>query len=127
MALSPGTKLGPYEIIAPLGAGGMSEVYRGRDPRLGRPLAIKVLPATVLSDTERLHRFQQEARAASILNHPNILVVYDVGTAGATPYIFSELLEGKTLRQELVRCPLPIRKAIDYGRADCQRSGGCSR
>ncbi len=65
MALSPGTKLGPYEIIAPLGAGGMGEVYRGRDPRLGRPVAIKVLPATVLSDTERLHRFQQEARAAA--------------------------------------------------------------
>src|SRR5512132_3764627 len=102
MVLRRGDRLGPYEIIAPLGAGGMGEVYRGRDPRLGRLVAIKVLPATMLADTERLRRFQQEARAAGMLNHPNILVVYDIGTSETNPYVITELLEGETLRQRLV-------------------------
>jgi eukaryotic-like serine/threonine-protein kinase len=115
MALAPGTKLGPYEIIALLGAGGMGEVYRGRDPRLGRLVAIKVLPATMLADTEPLHRFQQEARAAGMLNHPNILVVYDIGTSETNPYLVAELLEGETLRQRLVSGALPVRKAVEYG------------
>ena len=114
MALTTGTKLGPYEIVAPLGAGGMGEVYRGRDPRLGRAVAIKVLPAAMLADGDRLHRFQQEARAAGMLNHPNILVVYDVGSSGTNPYLVSELLEGETLRQALSRGLLPFRKVIDY-------------
>jgi len=98
MSLAAGTKLGPYEIVAPLGAGGMGEVYRGRDPRLARAVAIKVLPENIATDGDRLSRFQQEARAAGALNHPNILVVYDVGTHGSNPYLVTELIEGETLR-----------------------------
>ena len=101
MALAPGTKLGPYEIQSPLGAGGMGEVYRARDPRLGREVAIKVLPASLSADPGRLQRFEQEARSASALNHPNILVVYDIGTHDGAPYLVTELLEGQTLRERL--------------------------
>src|SRR5215472_10121163 len=101
MALAAGTKLGPYEIVSALGAGGMGEVYRARDHRLGRDVAVKVLPAALSHDPERLRRFEQEARAAAALNHPNILVVYDVGTENGAPYIVSELLEGETLRTRL--------------------------
>jgi eukaryotic-like serine/threonine-protein kinase len=115
MSLAAGTKLGPYEIIAPLGAGGMGEVYRGRDPRLGRAVAIKVLPESMATDSDRLSRFQQEARTAGALNHPNIIVVYDVGAHGSNPYLVTELLEGETLRQQLQRGALPLRKAVDYG------------
>src|SRR5271165_1812776 len=115
MALSPGTKVGPYEIIAPLGAGGMGEVYRARDPQLGRDVAIKVLPSFYSRDPDRLRRFEQEARAAAALNHPNILAVYQFGTYEGAPYLVSELLEGSTLRDALLRGPLPIRKAVDYG------------
>ncbi len=115
MSLASGTKLGSYEIISALGAGGMGEVYRARDTRLGRLVAIKVLPETVSADSERLQRFQLEARAAGMLNHPNILVVYDVGTAGKNPYVVAELLEGETLRHQIARGPLPVRKALDYG------------
>jgi eukaryotic-like serine/threonine-protein kinase len=114
MALSPGTKLGPYEIVASLGAGGMGEVYRTRDPRLGREVAIKVLPASFYRDPERLRRFEQEARAAGALNHPNILAVYDVGTHGGAPYLVTELLEGATLRNRLRDGALPPRKAVEY-------------
>ncbi|HMH07556.1 MAG TPA: protein kinase, partial [Terriglobales bacterium] len=102
MALSSGKKLGPYEIVAPLGAGGMGEVYRARDPRLGREVAIKVLPTSFSCDPERLRRFEQEARAAGALNHPNILVVYDIGTHDGAPYLVTELLEGATLRDRLL-------------------------
>ena len=98
MVLNPGVKLGAYEIISFLGAGGMGEVYRARDPRLGREVAVKVLPSGVASDPERLARFDREARAAAALNHPNILSVYDIGTHEGQPYIVSELLEGQTLR-----------------------------
>jgi len=115
MALAPGTKLGPYEIIAPLGAGGMGEVYRARDPQLGRDVAIKVLPAYLSRDPDRLRRFEQEARAAAALNHPNILAVYQLGTHEGSPYLVSELLEGSTLRDQLLRGPLPVRKAVEYG------------
>src|SRR5215510_13079469 len=107
MSFSPGARLGAYEVIVLIGAGGMGEVYRARDPRLGREVAIKVLPAGVAGDPERLQRFEQEARAAAALNHPNILAVYDIGqhpTTGsgqASPYIVSELLEGETLRERL--------------------------
>src|SRR5574342_695439 len=101
MPLSPGTHLGPYEILAPLGAGGMGEVYRASDTRLGREVAIKVLPEALRTDRERLRRFEQEARAASALNHPNVLVVLDVGTHDGAPYVVSELLEGETLRERL--------------------------
>jgi len=115
MTLSPGTRLGPYEILAPLGAGGMGEVYRARDTRLGREVAVKVLPSAFSADPDRLRRFEQEARAASALNHPNILAIYDVGTHGGAPYVVSELLEGETLRERLGGAALSARKAVDYG------------
>jgi len=114
MALNPGTKLGPYEILSPLGAGGMGEVYRARDPRLGREVAIKVLPASFSRDAERLRRFEQESRAVGALNHPNVLVVYDVGTYGDSPYLVTELLEGVSLRERLREGALPTRTAMDY-------------
>jgi Tol biopolymer transport system component len=115
MALSNGTRLGPYEILSPLGAGGMGEVYRAKDPRLGREVAIKVLPATFSQDPDRLKRFEQEARAAGVLNHPGITAVYDFGTHEGSPYIVTELLEGETLRSRLGSGAVPVRKAIDYG------------
>ena len=114
MALTSGSKLGPYEILSLLGAGGMGEVYRARDPHLGRDVAIKVLPSSLSHDPERLRRFEQEARAAAALNHPNILAVFQLGTHDGTPYLVSELLEGSTLRGHLLRGPMPERKAVDY-------------
>ncbi len=114
MALASGTKLGPYEILSALGAGGMGEVYRARDPRLGREVAIKVLPSGSAPDSERLRRFEQEARATAALNHPNILAVFDIGSQDNSPYIVSELLEGGTLRSRLISGPMPVRKAVDY-------------
>src|SRR5262249_55698311 len=114
MPLAPGSKLGPYEILAALGAGGMGEVYRARDPRLGREVAIKILPSGAGSDPERLRRFEQEARATAALNHPNILAVFDIGSQDNSPYIVSELLEGETLRARLAGGALPVRKAVDY-------------
>ena len=113
MTLPAGTKLGPYEVLSPLGAGGMGEVYRARDTRLGREVAIKVLPASFSSDADRLRRFEQEARAAGVLNHPNITAVYDIGSADAAPYVVSELLEGETLRALLAGGKLSARRAID--------------
>ena len=112
MPISAGSKLGPYEILAPLGAGGMGEVYRARDTRLGREVAIKVLPAEISSDAGRLARFEQEARSASALNHPNIVTVHDVGRSDATSYIAMELVEGKTLRELLAAGPMPVRRAV---------------
>jgi Tol biopolymer transport system component len=114
MALAPGTKLGPYEIVSPLGAGGMGEVYRARDTRLNRDVAVKVLPAAFSRDPDRLRRFQQEAKASAALNHPNILAIYDLGQHDGAPYIVSELLEGETLRERLRSGTLPVRKATDY-------------
>ena len=135
MMLVGGTRLGPYEIIAPIGAGGMGEVYRARDPRLDRDVAIKVLPTEFAADPDRLRRFEQEARAASALNHPNILTVFDVGSASLSfpclrqdtraegeasrgvsevvHYIVTELLEGESLRERLRSGALPARKAIE--------------
>jgi len=115
VGLPGGTRLGPYEIVAPLGAGGMGEVYRAKDPRLGREVAIKVLPASFSQDADRLKRFEQEARAAGVLNHPNITAVYDLGSHDGAPYIVTELLEGETLRSRLSSGALPVRKALDYG------------
>ncbi len=115
MSIAAATRLGPYEITAPLGAGGMGEVYRARDTRLGRDVAVKVLPSSYADDKERLQRFEQEACAAGALNHPNILSIYDVGTHNGSPYVISELLEGVTLRERLNGTVLPSRKAIDYG------------
>ena len=107
MSLTNGTRLGPYEILSPIGAGGMGEVYRARDTRLGRDVAVKVLPAEFAQDPERLRRFDQEARAAAALNHPNILVLHDLGTHDGAPYIVTELLEGETLRERLRGGPIP--------------------
>src|SRR6201993_1159355 len=114
MALTSGTKLGPYEIESLLGAGGMGEVHRAHDSRLNRTVAIKVLPASFSADRERLQRFAQEARAAAALNHPNILSIFDIGEEQGAPYVVSELLEGEALRERLRNGPLPIRKVIDY-------------
>ncbi len=115
MTLSAGTHLGPYEVLSLLGIGGMGEVYRGRDPRIGREVAIKVLPESFSKDADRLRRFEKEARSAGVLNHPNVLVVYDVGEHGGSPYIVSELLEGETLRERQGQGPLPGPEAIAYG------------
>jgi eukaryotic-like serine/threonine-protein kinase len=114
MSLAAGTMLGQYEIRAPLGAGGMGEVYRAHDTRLDREVAIKVLPEYLTSDPDRLRRFEQEARATAALNHPNILVVYQMATDGGVSYLVEELLDGETLRERLRRGPIPLRKAIDY-------------
>src|SRR5881409_3949636 len=114
MALNAGTRLGPYEILSPLGAGGMGEVYRARDTRLGRDVAVKVLPSSFSDDEQRLHRFEQEACAAGALNHPNILAIHDVGKHDGSPYVVSELLEGETLRERMAGAAPPRRKAIDY-------------
>src|SRR6266511_3207500 len=115
MTISAGSKVGPYEVLSPLGAGGMGEVWRARDSRLSREVAVKVLPASFSNDPDRLRRFEQEAKAAGLLNHPNITAVYDIGSHEGAPYVVSELLEGETLRTDLACGRLSPRKAIDYG------------
>jgi eukaryotic-like serine/threonine-protein kinase len=115
VALAPGIKVNDYEVLRLVGSGGMGEVYRARDVRLGRDVAIKVLPAFFSGDRERLRRFEQEARAAAALSHPNILAVFQLGTHEGAPYLVSELLEGGTLREQLARGAISLRKAIDYG------------
>jgi len=114
MNLTSGTKLGPYEIVSLLGAGGMGEVYRARDSRLKREVAVKVLPQSLALDAERLRRFEQEALATAALNHPNILAVFDIGNHEGSPYVVSELLEGETLRERLRGGSLAVRKTLDY-------------
>lgn len=114
MSLTAGDRLGPYEIVAPLGAGGMGEVFRARDTRLDRDVALKVLATGTAVDPDRLRRFEQEARATAALNHPNILAVFDVGTHGGVNYVVSELLEGETLRERLKSGAVPPRKSVDY-------------
>ncbi len=110
-----GRRLGPYELIERIGAGGMGEVYRARDTRLGREVAVKVLPGEFASDPDRARRFEVEARAASALNHPSILTVHDVGNEDGVPYLVTELLEGESLHQVLARGPLPVREAVSLG------------
>ena len=114
MSLAAGTRLGPYEILSLLGSGGMGEVYRARDARLGRDVAVKVLPSLVADDPDRLRRFEVEAKAAGALNHPNVLAVLDVGQHNGAPYVVSELLEGETLGERM-RSALPLRKVLDFG------------
>jgi serine/threonine protein kinase len=114
VALVPGRRLGHYEIVSPLGAGGMGEVYKARDVRLGRSVAIKVLPAELAESAERLRRFEVEARTASGLNHPNIVALYDIGVEGPLSFLAMELVEGRTLSEVLIDGPLPIRKLLDY-------------
>src|SRR2546421_2114289 len=113
MPLQENAQLGPYRIMAKLGEGGMGAVYRAQDTRLGRDVAIKVLTAVTLSDQEKLQRFEQEARTTGMLNHPNLLTVYDVGNHEGTPYLVTELLEGETLRDRLNRGALTPRKATE--------------
>ena len=106
--------MGPYEIVSSVGAGGMGEVYRARDTRLERDVAVKVLPASLADDSDRLQRFEQEARTIAALNHPNILGIFDVGVQGETHYLVSELLEGETLRHKIQAGPLSQRRALEY-------------
>ena len=115
MPLSPGTRLGVYEIVDSLGAGGMGEIYRARDARLGRDVAIKVLPASLAADPDALARFEREMKTLAALSHPQIIAIYDVGREGPTAYAVTELLDGQTLAKVVSRGPLPIRKAIEYG------------
>jgi Tol biopolymer transport system component len=114
LSLSQGSRLGPYEIVSALGAGGMGEVYRARDTRLGREVAIKVLPQKLSADADALDRFEREARAVAALSHPNILALHDFGREGAVVYAVAELLDGETLRERLSGGALPARKAIEY-------------
>jgi len=120
MYLKPGGRLGPYEIVAGIGAGGMGEVYRARDTRLNRDVAIKVLPGHLAEDPQALARFESEAKAVAALSHPNILVLHDIGSVDSTKFAVTELLEGETLRERLSRGPVPWRKAAEYGAAIAQ-------
>src|SRR6188508_2449770 len=115
MQLSQGTRLGPYEVEAPLGAGGMGEVYSARDTRLGRSVAVKVLPADVSTDPERRARFEREARAIGRLQHAHICTLFDVGAQDGTDYLVMELLDGESLADRLDRGPLPVDEVIAYG------------
>jgi serine/threonine protein kinase len=112
MSLPAGSFVGPYEILAPLGAGGMGEVYRAHDTRLGRDVAVKVLPEAVANDLDRRARFEREARAVAALSHPNILAIFDFATADGRVYAVTELLDGETLRARL-GSPLTVRNAVD--------------
>jgi len=114
VSLSPGSRLGPYEILAPLGAGGMGEVWKARDTRLAREVAVKVLPPKLASDADALARFEREAKAVAALSHPNVLGIYDLGRDGDVTYAAMELLAGETLRQRLAEGALPQRKALEY-------------
>src|SRR5499427_8431873 len=115
MALASGTLLGPYEITGPLGAGGMGEVYRAKDTRLERTIAIKILPAQVSNDPVRKQRFEREARTISSLNHPHICVLYDIGSHDGIDYLVMECVEGETLAERLERGPLPLEQVLKYG------------
>jgi eukaryotic-like serine/threonine-protein kinase len=112
--MNPGTKCGPYEIAGPIGAGGMGEVYRATDTRLGREVAIKILSSTLTKDSDRLWRFEQEAKTVAALNHPNILGIHDIGTYDGSPFLVSEYLEGETLRQKIDQGPIPTRRTVEY-------------
>jgi eukaryotic-like serine/threonine-protein kinase len=112
MTLTSGIRLGPYAIVAPLGAVGMGEVYRAKDTRLAREVAVKVLPESLASDQERLRRFEKEAKSASALNHPNFVTIHNIGSESGVSYIAMELVDGMTLREQLASGPLPIKKLL---------------
>src|SRR5262245_52085753 len=120
MSIAPGRRLGPYEVVSSLGAGGMGEVYRARDTRLGRDVALKVLPAERANDPDRLRRFEQEARAVAALDHPHILALHDLGSENGLSYVVFELVEGQTLRQKLEQGALPLRKCVEWGVQICR-------
>ena len=124
MTITPGTRLGPYEVLSRLGAGGMGEVWRARDSRLQREVAIKVLTGELAADAGRLKRFEKEARSASALNHPNIVTIYDIGQSDSVPYIAMELVEGKTLRELLHVGALPTKRVLN---AAAQVADGLAR
>ena len=132
MSFTSGSKLGPYEIQSLIGAGGMGEVYRARDTRLHRVVAIKILPESLSSDPDRLARFQQEARILGALNHPNLMAIYDVGSQDGVHFLVSEFLEGQTLRERLQAGPLPQRRVNEYslqiakGLAAAHEKGHCA-
>jgi len=113
VTLAPGQRLGPYEVLSPLGAGGMGEVYKARDERLGRFVAVKVLPEELAANPRRLRRFELEARAASALNHPNIVAIHDIGVDGSISYLAMELVEGRNLRDVLLSGPLSVKRLLD--------------
>src|SRR5579863_9888465 len=120
MALIPGTRIGPYEVISAAGAGGMGEVYRARDTRLDRTVAIKILPSHLSDNSEAKQRFDREARAISSLNHPNICTLYDIGHQEVMDYLVMEFLEGQTLADRLMKGPLPLDQGLKYGIEICQ-------
>src|SRR5215472_4304318 len=120
MALTAGTRLGPYEVLAPIGAGGMGEVYRARDTRLDRTVAVKILPSHLSENTEAKERFDREARTISSVNHPNICTLYDVGHQDGIDYLVMEYLEGETLADRLRKGPLPIQQLLRYGIDSCE-------
>src|SRR5262249_27905912 len=113
MTISPRSQIGPYEVLLRLGIGGMGEVWKARDPRLGREVAIKVLTEGAASDRDRLRRFISEAKAASALNHPNILTVHEIGEMESGPYIVTELVDGQTVRELLNEGPIPLARALE--------------
>src|SRR5437667_12637165 len=115
MPLTPSTKLGPYEILTPLGAGGMGEVYRARDTRLDRTVAVKILPVQFSDDPVRKQRFEREAKTISSLNHPNICTLHDVGSQDGVDYLVMECVEGETLAKRLEKGPLPLEEVLKYG------------
>src|SRR5512143_764192 len=119
MPLAHGTRFGPYEILSPLGAGGMGEVYRARDTRLGREIAVKVLPPGAASSEERRRRFEREAQLISQLAHPHICALYDVGSEGSVAYLVMELLEGETLSDRLYKGSLPLEDVVRIGTEIC--------
>ena len=127
LRLEPGASLGPYRIDALIGDGGMGQVYRAHDSRIGRDVAIKVLPTEYAADAERLRRFEQEARASGALNHPNILTLYDVGTAAGQPYLVMELLDGETLRDRIGRGALTPPRACEIAAAVARGLAGGAR
>ena len=119
MPLTAGTKLGPYEVIAPLGAGGMGEVYRATDTRLDRTVAIKILPLHLSDNPEAKQRFEREARTISSLNHPHICVLHDVGSQNGTDYLVMEYVQGETLEARLQKGPMPLKQALECGMQIC--------